>query len=112
MIMLDFIKFIYKGDNMHELVIVGAGPAGIATAVESYLQGVRDIVLLEKDADHNATIRKKNRLYTRWLYRTWAQPWVCYCLLYQSRLLELRGCRSLIKIITTITSKSAAKIKA
>jgi len=42
----------------YELAIVGAGPAGIATAVESYLQGVRNIVLLEKDADHNSTIRK------------------------------------------------------
>lgn len=45
-------------EHIHELAIVGAGPAGIATAVESYLQGVRDIVLLEKDADHNSTIRK------------------------------------------------------
>ena len=44
--------------HVHELVIVGAGPAGIATAVESYLQGVRDIVLLEKDTNHNSTIRK------------------------------------------------------
>ena len=44
--------------DRHELVIVGAGPAGIATAVESYLQGVRDIVLLEKDTNHNSTIRK------------------------------------------------------
>ncbi len=44
--------------DIHELVIVGAGPAGIATAVESYLQGVRDIVLLEKDTNHNSTIRK------------------------------------------------------
>ena len=26
--------------HIHELVIVGAGPAGIATAVESYLQGL------------------------------------------------------------------------
>jgi thioredoxin reductase (NADPH) len=45
-------------DHIHELAIIGAGPAGIATAVESYLQGVRDIVLLEKDANHNSTIRK------------------------------------------------------
>jgi thioredoxin reductase (NADPH) len=44
--------------HIHELVIVGAGPAGIATAVESYLQGIRDIVLLEKDTNHNSTIRK------------------------------------------------------
>jgi len=43
---------------MYNLAIIGAGPAGIATAVESYLQGIRDIVLLEKDQNHNATIRK------------------------------------------------------
>ncbi len=44
--------------QVYELAIVGAGPAGIATAVESYLQGVRNIVLLEKDENHNSTIRK------------------------------------------------------
>ena len=43
---------------MYELAIIGAGPAGIATAVESYLQGMRKIVLLEKDTNHNSTIRK------------------------------------------------------
>jgi len=45
-------------EKIYELAIVGAGPAGIATAVESYLQGVREVVLLEKDIDHNSTIRK------------------------------------------------------
>jgi len=44
--------------HTYNLAIIGAGPAGIATAVESYLQGVRDIVLLEKDTNHNSTIRK------------------------------------------------------
>jgi thioredoxin reductase (NADPH) len=44
--------------HIYNLAIIGAGPAGIATAVESYLQGVRDIVLLEKDQNHNSTIRK------------------------------------------------------
>lgn len=44
--------------KIYELAIVGAGPAGIATAIESYLQGIRDIVLLEKDTNHNSTIRK------------------------------------------------------
>lgn len=44
--------------HIYNLAIVGAGPAGIATAVESYLQGIRDIVLLEKDVNHNSTIRK------------------------------------------------------
>jgi len=42
----------------YQLAIIGAGPAGIATAVESYLLGVRDIIILEKDENHNATIRK------------------------------------------------------
>ncbi len=45
-------------EKIHNLVIVGAGPAGIATAVESYILGIRDIVVLEKDQNHNATIRK------------------------------------------------------
>ncbi len=45
-------------DHTYQLAIIGAGPAGIATAVESYALGIRDIVLLEKDENHNATIRK------------------------------------------------------
>ncbi len=45
-------------NHVHELAIIGAGPAGIATAVEGYLQGIRDIVLLEKEGNHNSTIRK------------------------------------------------------
>lgn len=45
-------------EHVHELAIIGAGPAGIATAVEGYLQGIRDIILLEKDVNHNSTIRK------------------------------------------------------
>lgn len=44
--------------HMYNLAIIGAGPAGIATAVESYLLGIRDIILVEKDQNHNATIRK------------------------------------------------------
>jgi thioredoxin reductase (NADPH) len=44
--------------HVYELAIIGAGPAGIATAIESYVLGMRDIVLLEKDENHNATIRK------------------------------------------------------
>ena len=45
-------------EHMYQLAIIGAGPAGIATAIESYVLGMRDIVLLEKDENHNATIRK------------------------------------------------------
>jgi len=52
-----------QGDSMSEnkiyqLAIIGAGPAGIAAAVECYLLGMRDIILIEKDENHNATIRK------------------------------------------------------
>lgn len=45
-------------EHFYQLAIIGAGPAGIATAIESYVLGMRDIVLLEKDENHNATIRK------------------------------------------------------
>lgn len=44
--------------GIYNLAIIGAGPAGIATAVESYLLGLHNIILLEKDQEHNATIRK------------------------------------------------------
>lgn len=45
-------------EQQYELAIIGAGPAGIATAIESYVVGMRNIILLEKDENHNATIRK------------------------------------------------------
>jgi len=45
-------------EHVYELAIIGAGPAGIATAIESYAVGMKDIILLEKDENHNATIRK------------------------------------------------------
>ena len=45
-------------EKIYELAIIGAGPAGIAAAVECYLLGMRDIIVIEKDENHNATIRK------------------------------------------------------
>ncbi len=45
-------------NHPYELAIIGAGPAGIATAIESYAVGIKNIILLEKDENHNATIRK------------------------------------------------------
>ena len=59
--MLQLGKFVFKGaimSQLYNLAIIGAGPAGIATAVESYMQGIRNIILLEKDVNHNSTIRK------------------------------------------------------
>jgi thioredoxin reductase (NADPH) len=55
---IQITKEVVFMEKIYELAIVGAGPAGIATAVEGYLQGLRDIVLLEKDTNHNSTIRK------------------------------------------------------
>jgi len=45
-------------EKKYQLAIIGAGPAGIAAAVESYLLGIRDIIIIEKDENHNATIRR------------------------------------------------------
>lgn len=45
-------------EPIYNLAIIGAGPAGIAAAVESYLLGMRDIIVLEKGQNHNETIRK------------------------------------------------------
>lgn len=44
-----------------DLLIVGAGPAGIATAVEARRAGIRGILLLEKGPSHSFSIEK---LYT------------------------------------------------
>lgn len=55
---------------IHELIIIGAGPAGISTAIEAYTLGMKDIVILEKDENHNSTIRKfykdKKRVDLEW----------------------------------------------
>lgn len=55
---------------IYQLVIIGAGPAGIATAVEAHAMGMKDILLLEKDENHNSTIRKfykeKKRVDVDW----------------------------------------------
>ncbi len=49
---------LMQNDHIYNLAIIGAGPAGIATAVEAYIEGIRDIIILEKDENHNSTIRK------------------------------------------------------
>ena len=44
--------------KIYDIAIVGAGPAGIATAVESVIFGIEQIVVFEKGANHSETIRK------------------------------------------------------
>ncbi len=43
--------------KVYDIAIIGAGPAGIAAAVEAYAIGITNIVLIEKSQNHSATIR-------------------------------------------------------
>lgn len=45
-------------EKVHNIAIIGAGPAGIASAVESVLFGIEKIILFEKGNNHSETIRK------------------------------------------------------
>ena len=42
----------------YDLIIVGGGPGGIASAVEASLFGVKKILLIEKADNHSQTIRQ------------------------------------------------------
>ncbi|BCD62350.1 thioredoxin reductase (NADPH) [Nitratiruptor sp. YY08-26] len=43
--------------KVYDIAIIGAGPAGIGTAIESFAFGIKDILLIEKAQNHSATIR-------------------------------------------------------
>ncbi|WP_187646756.1 NAD(P)-binding domain-containing protein [Nitrosophilus labii] len=43
--------------KLFDIAIIGAGPAGIGTAIESYIFGIKEILLIEKADNHSATIR-------------------------------------------------------
>jgi thioredoxin reductase (NADPH) len=45
-------------ERMYEIAIIGAGPAGIASAVESVILGIKDVIVFEKGQNHSETIRK------------------------------------------------------
>lgn len=44
-------------DEIYDMVILGAGPAGIATAYEAEILGLKKILILEKAASHSSTIK-------------------------------------------------------
>lgn len=44
--------------NIYDLIVIGAGPCGIATAIEAKHNGLNSVLLLEKGENHNQTIRK------------------------------------------------------
>jgi len=45
---------------MHDLIIIGAGPGGIALAAEAFASGIdpSQILILEKGPTHNSAIRQ------------------------------------------------------
>ena len=42
---------------VYDVVIIGGGPGGIASAVEAYIFGLKNILLIEKGENHSQTIR-------------------------------------------------------
>lgn len=44
--------------NLYDIAIVGAGPAGIASAVEAIVLGIKNVVIFEKGDSHSMTIRQ------------------------------------------------------
>ncbi|MBN2816633.1 MAG: NAD(P)-binding domain-containing protein [Campylobacterales bacterium] len=44
--------------KVYDIAIIGAGPAGIATSVESVIFGLENIIVFEKGENHSETIRK------------------------------------------------------
>ena len=51
---------------MHDLVIIGAGPGGIALAAEAFASGVdpSQILILEKGSTHNSAMTTLSRKET------------------------------------------------
>lgn len=47
-----------KMKEIYDIAIIGGGPGGIASAVESIMLGIKDVILFEKGEDHSTTIRK------------------------------------------------------
>ena len=45
-------------ENQYDLIIVGGGPGGIASAVEASIFGMKKILLIEKGDNHSQTIRQ------------------------------------------------------
>jgi thioredoxin reductase (NADPH) len=45
-------------DKIYDIAVVGAGPAGIASSVESVVMGIKDVVVFEKGDSHSMTIRQ------------------------------------------------------
>jgi thioredoxin reductase (NADPH) len=47
-----------NSDKKYDIAIIGAGPAGISTAIEAIILGIKNIIIFEKGDNHSMTIRK------------------------------------------------------
>jgi thioredoxin reductase (NADPH) len=47
-----------KMDKIYDIAVIGAGPAGIASSVESVVLGIENVVVFEKGDSHSMTIRQ------------------------------------------------------
>lgn len=45
-------------NKIYDVAIIGAGPGGIASAIESVISGIKDTIMFEKGEEHSMTIRK------------------------------------------------------
>ena len=45
-------------EKIYDLIVIGAGPGGIGSAVEASIMKIGSILLLEKGENHSQTIRK------------------------------------------------------
>lgn len=45
-------------NKTYDVAIIGAGPGGIASAIESVISGIKDTIMFEKGEEHSMTIRK------------------------------------------------------
>jgi thioredoxin reductase (NADPH) len=45
-------------DKIYDIAVIGAGPAGIASSVESVVLGIENVIVFEKGDSHSMTIRQ------------------------------------------------------
>ncbi|PAF54553.1 pyridine nucleotide-disulfide oxidoreductase [Helicobacter sp. 13S00482-2] len=45
-------------NKIYDIAIIGAGPGGIASAVESAVSGIKNTIMFEKGEEHSMTVRK------------------------------------------------------
>ena len=43
---------------MTDLIIIGGGPAGMSAAISAYENGIKDIIILERDDDLGGILRQ------------------------------------------------------